>query len=204
MADDLTTQNTTLATPPTATKFKLNETTTRGLKQVVQVNGFARASANFNRPADTAAYASGDLVGNSTTAASVAALSWTAAEAYTTQSEAGFAIRKAKLKKSTTSVTGAAFRLHLYGTDPAATSGILNGDNGAFSVNDASYLGWFDFPSMIGHRNFAVAVAGPAAGVEIAHALSSGQTIYGLLQAQGAYTPGNAETFTVELEIWRL
>jgi hypothetical protein len=203
MADDLTT-TTTVATIPNATKVKTFETTSDGHKQAVQTSFFTRVSANFTRPADTTAYTSADLVANSTTAASVTALSWTAAEAYTTQSAAGFAIRRAKLKKSTTSTTNAAFRLHLYGTDPAASTGIANGDNGAFSVNDASYLGWFDFPTMVGHRNFAVQIASPAVGAEIAHALSSGQTIYGLIEVRGAYTPGNAEVFTVELEIWRL
>jgi hypothetical protein len=203
MADDLTT-TTTVATIPNATKVKTFETTSDGHKQAVQTSFFTRASANFTRPADTTAYASGDLAANSTTAASVTALSWTAAEAYTTQASAGFFIRAAKLKKSTTSVTNAAFRLHLYGTDPAASTGIANGDNGAFSVNDAAYLGWFDFGAMVGHRNFAVARSAPAAGAEISHALSSGQTIYGLLEVRGAYTPGSAEVFTVELEVYRL
>ena len=203
MADDLTT-TTTVATIPNTTKIKTFETTSDGHKQAVQTAYFTRVSSNFTRPANTTAYTSGDICANNTTAASVVPLSWTAAEAYTTQSSAGFAVRRAKLKKSTTSTTNSAFRLHLFGTDPSAASGIVNGDNGAFSVKDASYLGFFDFPAMIALNDSAMGIAGPAAGVEIAHAFSSGTTLYGILEVRGAYTPGNAEVFTVELEIWRL
>lgn len=203
MADGLTTQ-TTLATIPNATKVMTFEQTSEGHKQVVTTSMFARVSANFTRPADTTAYASGDLVANSTTAGSVAALSWTATLAHTTVGNAAFLIRRARLKKSTTGVTNAAFRLHLYGTDPAASSGIANGDNGAFSVNDATYLGYIDFGSMIAHRDCAMMLSTPSAGAEIAHAFATGTTLYGLLEARGAYTPGNAETFTVSLELYRL
>lgn len=203
MADDLTT-TTTVATIPTSTKVMTNETTSRGHKQVVQTSRFARATANFSRPADTTAYASGDLVANSTTAGSVAAMQFTVTIAHTTVTEAGFFVRRARLKKSTTGVTNAAFRLHLYGTDPASGSGIANGDNGAFSVNDATYLGYIDFGALIAHRDCAMAYSTPAAGAEISHALSSGVIIYGLLEARGAYTPGNAETWTVHLEVFQL
>lgn len=203
MADDLTT-TTTVATIPNATKVQTYETTSHGHRQVVTSSTVVRPTANKTRPADTTAYASGDLVANSTTAGSVTAFSWAAAVTMTTVANATFLIRRAKLKKSTTGITNAAFRLHLYGTDPAAASGILNGDNGAWSVNDAAYLGYFDFGSMIAHRDCALAIASPSSGAEISHALASGQTIYGLLEARGAYTPGNAEVFTIELEVYQL
>lgn len=202
MADDVAIQGTTAEYLPASLIVEGPEVAANVKRQRVMTAGFFRQSSNFNIPSATQ-YAVGDLVANSATAASVVPLSWTVADTFnTTQSKAGFAIRRAKLKKTSTSVTSTAFRLHLYGTDPSASSGILNGDNGAFSVNDATYLGWIDFPSMIAMRNGAVMVSTPAAGAEIAHAGVT--TIYGLLEARGTYTPTNGETVTVELENWRL
>lgn len=204
MADDLTT-TTTVATVPNATKFIFNETTSRGFKQIAGVSTFTRVSANFTRPADTTAYASGDLVANSVTAGSVVALSWTCLPiAMNVAADGYFLVRRARLKKSTTGVTNAAFRLHLYGTDPTASTGIANGDNGAWSVNDATYLGYIDFGSMVAHRDCAMMFSVPSTGAEIAHSPASGTTLYGLLEARGAYTPGNAEVFTVSLELYQL
>jgi hypothetical protein len=158
-------------------------------------------SANFTRPADTTAYASGDLVANSTTAASVVALSWTAARV----SAGSFLVRRARLKKSGTTTSLATFRLHLYGADPAASSGIANGDNGVWSTNYSSYLGSLelDITSTPGRafRDSSGVIGVPSVGSEISVKLASGQTIYGLLEARAAYSPGNAEVFTVELEL---
>lgn len=203
MADNLTT-TTTVATIPNATKVKTYETTNNGHKQVVNTSTLIRPSANFTRPADTTAYTSGDLVANSTTAGSVVALSWTVTEAMTAVADAPFMIRRCKIKKTTTSTTNAAFRLHIFGTDPTAASGVVNGDNGAFSIKDAAYLGYFDVPSVFALNNCAIGIGAPQVGAEIGHVLGSGQTLYGLIEVRGAYTPGNAEVFTVELEVWQL
>jgi len=155
----------------------------------------ARPSANFTRPADTTAYASGDLVANSTTAGSVTAMSFTVARV----AAGNGMIRRARIRKSGTSTSGATFRLHLYN---AAPSTITNGDNGAFSTSGvADYLGAIDVNV---DRAFTDGAAGnglPITGAEINFKLASGTTIVGLLEARGAYTPGNAEVFTVDLEV---
>lgn len=165
-------------------------------------NPLATPSANFTRPADTTAYASGDLVANSVTAASVVPLSWTAAARVAAGS---FLVRRARLKKSTTGVTAATFRLHLYTSDPSASSGIANGDNAAWSTNHSGYVGSIDLDisgaTGRAFRDSAAVQGAPAVGQEINVKLASGQTIYGLLEARGAYTPGNAEIFTVDLEL---
>lgn len=173
-----------------------------GENHIGEVGGaLANPSANFTRPADTTAYASGDLVANSTTAGSVVALSWTASRV----AAGSFMIRRARLKKSTTTTSLAAFRLHLYAADPALSTGILNGDNGAWSTNHSSYLGSIDLDiSGSGGRAFrdsAGVLGAPQAGAEVSVKLGSGSTIYGLLEARAAYAPGNAEVFTVELEV---
>lgn len=155
-------------------------------------------TSNFTRPADTTAYASSDLVANSTTNSSVTPLSWTAPR-YATGSGH---VRRARLKKSTNATTNASFRLHLYLTSPTCT----NGDNAAWLTTQSGYLGSFDLDiSGSNGRVFsdpaAEVIGVPAVGSECGFDVASGSTIYGLLEARGAYTPGSAEVFTVELEI---
>jgi hypothetical protein len=158
-------------------------------------------SASFTRPADTTAYAAGDLVANSTVAASVVPLSWTAARV---PAGSGM-VRRARLKKSGTAVANASFRLHLYGADPSAASGITNGDNGAWLTKESGYLGSFDCDmSGATGRAFsdsAEVLGVPAVGTEVNFSLASGQAVYGLLEARAAYAPASAEVFTCVLEI---
>jgi hypothetical protein len=155
-------------------------------------------SANFTRPADTTAYTSGDLVANSTTAASVVPLSFTAARI----NDATGMIRRVRLKKSTTTTTNAQFRVHFYQNDPSASTGITNGDNGAWLTKEAGYLGSVDVTIDKAFSDAAEGVGTPNNGSEINFIPKSGtQTIYALIEARAAYTPGNAEVFTVNLEV---
>lgn len=166
---------------------------------LVQAGGFiVTPSANFTRPADTTAYASGDLVANSTTAASVAAMQFSVARL----SGGSGMVRKVRLRKSGTTIANATFRLHLYSATPAT---IANGDNGAFSTSGAAtYLGALD---VVVDRVFTDGAAGngvPIAGMEVSFDLGAGATtIFGLLEARGAYTPASAEVFTVTLEVFQ-
>lgn len=157
----------------------------------------ATPSATFTRPADITAYASGDLVADSVTAASVVAMSWAASRV----AAGSIMIRRARVKKSGTSVTTASFRLHLYSTDPALSSGITNGDNGAWVTKHAGYLGSMDVTVDKAFSDAAAGVAIPNSGSEISVKLASGSTIYGLLEARSVYTPASAEVFTIELEV---
>lgn len=157
----------------------------------------AMPSANFTRPADTTAYASGDLIANSVTPGSVVPMSWPVARF----AAGSGAIRRARIRKSGTTVTAASFRLHLYASSPTVT----NGDNGVWTSTQSGYLGSLsgDMSATAGRvfSNAAQVVATPDQGTEINFALASGQTIFGLLEARGAYTPASAEVFTVELEV---
>lgn len=156
----------------------------------------ANPTANFTRPADTSIYAVGDLVANSTTAGSVTPLNLTVARA----AAGSFLIRRARLFKSGTSLTNAFFRLHLYRSSPTPT----NGDNGAWLTAQSGYLGAFDLVCDRAFSDGAHGAAGyPLNGSEMSVKLSSGQAVYGLLEARGAYTPVSAEVFTVELEVYQ-
>ncbi len=153
-----------------------------------------RVSATVTRPADTTAYASGDLVANSTTAGSVTPMQFTVAQ----WAGGTGMIRRARIRKTGTSITNASFRLHLYNVSPTPA----NGDNGAFSTNQAAnYVGALDVTMTQAFTDGASGNGVPLVGSEINFDLPSGTVLFGLLEARGAYTPASAEVFTVELEV---
>lgn len=150
-------------------------------------------STSFTRPADTTAYAAGDTVANSTTAGSVTPMTLTAA-----RTPAGsFVVHRLKLHKSGTSITNAAFRAHMFKAAPTSASG----DNAAISMTGvANYLGYVD---IVVDQAFTDGAAGfsSLAMSDIIVALSSGQSLYALLEARAAYTPISAEVFTLTAEV---
>lgn len=150
-------------------------------------------TSNFTRPANTTAYTSGDLIANNTTAASVTPLSWEIGQ------RGPWFIRRARVKKSDTSTTNASFRLHLYESSPTCT----NGDNGAWLTTHSNYLGSVDITVDKAFSDSAGGEGVPATGADILITNLTGsqvKTIYGVLEARAAYTPGNAEVFTVVIE----
>lgn len=154
-------------------------------------------SGSFTRPADTTAYAIGDLVANSTTAGSVAAVEI----GHVSNAPAGASmLRRVTLRKSGTSVTSASFRIHLY-----RVSGITcaNGDNGAWSTNKvADYIGAFDVTIDRAFTDGAFGAAVPLVGSEFLVRLGPAvKSLYALVEARGAYTPASAEVFTITLDL---
>lgn len=147
--------------------------------------------ATFTRPADTTAYASGDLVANSTTAGSVTPITLAVGRTTTGVGSTGM-IRRVRLRKSGTSVTNASFRIHFYKALPTVT----NGDNGAWVSNQsANYVGSIDVTM---DKVFSDGAAGTSEATEINFAATP---YYALIEARGAYTPVSAETFGIGLEI---
>lgn len=158
---------------------------------------FADNGQTTTRPNDTTAYASGDLVANSVTAGSVVPLAFTV-----TRIAAGSAmIRRVRFKKSGTTITNASFRVHFYKTSPTPS----NGDNGVWLTTESTYLGSVDCDLTSAaakvFTDAAKVIAVPTIGSEIIFSLSSGQLIYGLIEARAAYTPIANEVFTVVLEL---
>lgn len=150
-------------------------------------------SANFTRPNDTTAYASGDLVANSTTAGSVVPLTI----AMGNKSAHGFTrITRARLYKTGTSATNANFRIHIYETTPTPA----NGDNGAWSTDQAAHwLGNIDVTSMLAFTDGCAGTGSASAGSEM-YLRTSGDSLFCLLEAKAAYTPAANEVFTLVLE----
>lgn len=151
------------------------------------------SSGSFTRPADTTQYASGDLVGNDTTAGDVAAVELT--NVVMNPGGGGDLIR-VWVRKSGTSTTSASFRVHLYTADPTTVS---NGDNGVFSTSGAAdYIGQVDVT--VGQA-FTDGAAGHAAMVGSFRTKATTRSIFALLEARATYTPASAEVFTIAVEV---
>ena len=140
-----------------------------------------RVVSSFTRPADTTAYATNDLVANSTTAASVTPMSFTL--------PLNALVTFASLSKSTNTATNANFTLWLFGSSPTVT----NGDNAAFAPTFSKALGSFQLDAT------GSLFSDNAGSVNrfSNNPIPIGGTIYGLLLASAAYTPASAEVFTV-------
>jgi hypothetical protein len=153
-------------------------------------------SNTTTRPADTTAYAVGDLIANSTTAGSVTPFSF----ANATRVVAGSGeIQAVRLYKSGTSLTNANFRVHFY----LATVTPSNGDNGVWLTPIANYIGSFDVTCDKAFTDGAEGAGLPTVGMVRRFQLPSGTTLYALLEARGAYTPTSGETFNIKAEISR-
>jgi len=155
-------------------------------------------STTVTRPADTAVYAAGDLVANSTTAGSVVPLSFATAAL---SSGGTFLVRKVRLSKTSVTTSGASFRLWLFTTTPTIAT---TGDNGVFATvvsGAAGFIGTATVSAMSALADGAVGNAAADTGNDMMVDLSSGTTIYGLIEARGAYTPTSGEVFTVTLEL---
>lgn len=157
-------------------------------------------SDTFDRPPNTTTYGANDLVSNSATAASVTPLKFGVGRG-------GFKIHAIHMTKSDeTDVANADFDLNLWTSPVTSTAG----DNEAWSVaasEPTGYLGEYDLPVMIAHSTeaathlFAGETGMSASGIP-GH--TSTGYIYGLIQADGAYSPASAETFTVTLVVEKI
>ncbi len=145
----------------------------------------------LTRPNDTTAYASGDLIANSTTASAVAV------PALRDRQPAGQAINVSRvlIRKSGTSVTTCDIRVHLFSAPPTT---FANGDNGAFSSNGLA--GWICSVDVSVTQAFTDGAAGLSALVEQPVLAPSGvSSLWCVLEARSTYTPAANETFDVVL-----
>lgn len=160
-----------------------------------EVDMRAASKASFTRPADTTAYTIGDLIANNTTAGSVTPLSFTGA----TKTGDGGTGRVGKLIIQKTGNAAATIRAWFMKTSHAVT----NGDNGALvftSLDLDNCIGFMDVA--LDGTNDDVGASGALVNksydAPLDYELTSGDTIYVFLQALTAYTPGNAEVYTVK------
>lgn len=136
---------------------------------------------NFNRPADTTAYTADDAVADNTAAGSVTKLEWD-------PTDGGGTIRRVRIRKSDQTVATPTLRLWLFD----ATFTVGAGDNAAFAAPLQDAIGFVDVPVIHAGSDDAVGWANCDIPFQ-------GSKLYGLLQTLDAFTPANAETFTVDL-----
>jgi hypothetical protein len=166
--------------------------------------GLLTVTASFTRPADTTAYASGDLVANSTTTGSVVPIELIGAAR--ADGEA-LRIERVRLRKSGASLTNAAFRVHLFRKPPTVTTG----DNGVFSASGLLSLAdidghvgsvevTMDTAAASGARGVGAPTIGSGITCEPDGPAGSETSLWAVVEARAAYAPASGETFVVTLE----
>jgi hypothetical protein len=148
-------------------------------------------AASFTRPANTTAYASGDIVANSATAEDVVPLQFGNADVGGVMRT----FRGARVRKSGTGANGNSWTLYLFRAPPDVSAG----DNAALAVANGrvEFIG-----KMVGTTGEAwtdgtTHQLAPSPNAQIP-VITAG-IVYGLLQVNAAYAPASAETFTVQL-----
>jgi hypothetical protein len=154
---------------------------------------------SFTRPNNTTAYADGDIIANHATAGSVVPLK------FAIGARGGHIVRVAIQKTDQTDVVNSDFTLQLFTEDPT----FVNGDNGAFAAgtNISGHFASITIPLMTAYSDDAQGLinVGETGGPQVSAGYSSihavGPVIYGVLMANGAYSPVAEEVFTVILTI---
>lgn len=149
----------------------------------------------FTRPNDTTQYAANDLVANDGTAGNVTALTWVIPGG---SKNIAKIVSVVMTKSDGSDVTGATFRVHFFNVSPLAPA---NGDNGAFSpvlaaCQAGAYLG---NSGTLTHILGADSLSQAAPSVPLVGLTSD--TVYGLIEVTGTYTPLGQETFSVQFVV---
>jgi hypothetical protein len=156
---------------------------------------FVVAATGLTRPANVTAYSIGDSISNNATAASVTANSVSLSDTN------DHPIDLAEILLDTTDTgpgtAGAKITLHLFNSDPTASTGVVGGDNAAWSNKKAGWVGSFS-GTMTPFSDGSRAVLTPDAGtLRMISPTSGAKTVFWQLQTQTAFTPSaNSTVFT--------
>lgn len=164
--------------------------------------GYLRESASFTRPANTTAYAAGDLVANDATAGGGLVVVPTVSLLRLSQ---GLRVSGGWLEKSGATVTNAAFLVHLFsGAIPVPTKG----DNEALAASQVyatsggnAYRGSLSFAAadwkVFSDRSVCFGIPLVTSRTQILLGASPAELeLAFLIEANAAYTPASAETFS--------
>lgn len=168
--------------------------------QNIEVFGKGRViSASFTRPNDTTAYASGDVICNSTSAPVVL----TFPRATVTQGPRFSIIAQVIMVDSANQTTKLESELWLFDTAPTADN-----DNAVFTPTDAECA---NLIGVVPLNTFFVGDATAGAGGNVVFretnltipvfTKAEDNAIYGVLVARSSYTPVTQESFTIKLGI---
>lgn len=175
-----------------------NQATVNANKALQTTGAFpVNATATLTRPANTTQYAAGQQVSATANGSTGSPLSFTLAGV----NAGGGIVTDAHLIKSSTSLTNATFRLHLFDSAaPTLTSlGDRNSYAAPFIADYAAYVGYFDFNTGVAGPDGAWFEGAPSQSLLSFLCAAASKTVYGVLEATGAYTPTSGEVFDARL-----
>ncbi len=156
--------------------------------------------ATTTRPANQTPYAVGDAVSDNATAGSVTAKSVTISDVTNDL----VSVERIRLVSTDTGVAAKAFRVWLYNADPTASSGVVGGDNAAFSNKMNGFIGTLS-GTFRAFSDGSVAVLVPDEGARLITAPTSGAaTLYYQMQTLDIFTSSaNSTTFIPTFEAFQ-
>lgn len=151
--------------------------------------------ASFTRPANTTAYAAGDVVNGDGVLVPVTV------SAAARSNGGGGVIESVGLLTNNVTVTNGTFRVHFFNASHATAA-----DNAAFAslyANRATYVGFADLTILVADSASATAAA---VNVDVNlpfQCASSGDDLYAVVVATAAYTPASAQVFQLTVAVRR-
>lgn len=161
---------------------------------------FSVTFATLTRPANTTAYTAADSISDNATAGSVTAL--VSGNISDTNDDPIF-ISEILVDSTDTGLAGKKIRAYLYNSNPTSSSGVVAGDNAAFSNKKAGYIGSFMGYMETGFSDGSVGRLVPcynetnftqAGGFITVKPVSGARTLYIQYQAVEAFTPSANST----------
>ncbi|POR42665.1 hypothetical protein [Methylobacterium sp. V23] len=167
----------------------------------------------WNRPANTTPYDNGDLIGKTTTVTSPSDGTGNALIAFGGRiANAPINLVRARMWKSSPSLTGATFHLHFFEEVPTLTvgdNGVFNstptGTGGTFACDRVRfYAGKLTVTMDSSRSDGCTGIATPQIGSQIILSPAFGtKAFYCVIEAGAAYTPANTEAFGLTFEIYQ-
>ena len=160
--------------------------------------GIVVTASAVTRPANVTAYSINDAISNNATAASVTPVTF----AFSDTNDAPIDLERMRIATTDTGLAaGVGIVAWMYSSDPTASTGVVGGDNAAFSTKQGNFIG-----KMVGNftafSDGGVAELVPLVGSRIrTKPNSGGSNVYCLFQVTTAFTPSaNSTTLTPTLE----
>jgi hypothetical protein len=175
---------------------------------------FSAVFTTLTRPANATAYTAADSISDNAIPGSVTALSATLSD---TNDDPIF-VNDILVSSTDTGLAGKRIRVYLFNSNPISSSGVVNGDNAAYSQKVAGYIGSF---SGIMETGFSDGTVGrlvpsyndgaaastpnaPAGGFITALPTSGAKTVFIQFQAVDGFTPsGSSTTITARARGWQ-
>jgi hypothetical protein len=189
----------------TASPVKLDQTSTNNQIALgnspaantakIYTGTFIVAGSTLTRPANTTAYTANDSISDNATAGSVTAKS---SNNLSDTNDHPIDLAEIALDSTDTGpgTAGIQIRLHLFNSDPTASSGVVGGDNAAWSNKKAGWIGSFSGTMRLFSDGSKGVLIPDEGTLRMVAPVSGAKNLYYQLQTLGAFTPSaNSTTF---------